>query len=52
MSGPAELAERMREAAQTLREANKVYGYNAEHGVWSPVGLEKEAAVVETVESL
>lgn len=51
MTGSA-LAARMRTAADTLAEANKVYGFNPEYGVWSPERLRHEADVVETDEQL
>lgn len=49
---PTELAQKMREAAATIREANKAYDYNVDYGMWSPVELLKEAGIVETADEL
>jgi hypothetical protein len=38
----------MRDAANTLAEANALYGYQPDWGVWNPVSLRREAAVVES----
>jgi hypothetical protein len=43
-----DLPQRMRAAAETLQEANALYGYQPDWGVWNPVGLRKEADVVES----
>jgi hypothetical protein len=47
MTAPATLPQRMREAADTLAEANELYTFNPEHGVWSPKALRHEADVIE-----
>lgn len=42
------LADRMRQAADTLEEAAGVYGaFNCQHYLWSAAGLRKEADHVE-----
>ena len=47
MSAATDLARDMRAAAETLRRCNRVYNFQPEYGVWNPVDLLKEAAVVE-----
>jgi hypothetical protein len=42
------LAQKMRDAADALAEANIVYGFSPEYGVWSPTALRHEASIVES----
>lgn len=42
------LAQRMREAADTLAEVNELYTMNPEFGLWNPKTLRHEAAVIES----
>jgi hypothetical protein len=44
----AELAHRMRAAADTLAEVNGLYSFHPEYGVWNPLQLRQEAEVVES----
>jgi len=41
------LPARMRAAAETLAEANALYGYQADWGLWNPASLRREADAVE-----
>jgi hypothetical protein len=50
MTAQSDLARRMREAADTLREANKAYDFQPGYGVWNPLQLRREADVLEKPE--
>jgi hypothetical protein len=41
------LPARMREAADTIAEANALYGFSTEFGMWNPASLRYEAVVIE-----
>lgn len=47
MSAADDFARRMREAAETLRVANRLYDIQLDYGTWNPVHLLKEADVIE-----
>jgi hypothetical protein len=49
-SAAADFAQRMRDAADTIRVANLLYDYQPEYGFWNPRDLLKEADVVENVD--
>jgi hypothetical protein len=50
VSAAEAFAQRMREAADTIRVANLLYDYQPEYGFWNPRDLLKEADVVENVD--
>lgn len=47
----ATLAEKMRFAADTLRELNQRYGYTTETGSWAPAELDSEAETADAIDA-